>query len=142
CRMIPHEILKKIRQIEIRTNRIVTESAARGCPSRSTSATAKAFGSSRVHPAFAASAGGTPARRSFKSPLQFRRIARGVEDREHGEGIILDRKVDGVFLEAPETDFSRATTDHLKMSRIGSRPLQRQFHLQFEFPAQPRAFSF
>ena len=28
--MIPREILKKIRQIEIRTNRIVTESGARG----------------------------------------------------------------------------------------------------------------
>ena len=34
--MIPREILKKIRQIEIRTNRIVTESAERGCV-RSTS---------------------------------------------------------------------------------------------------------
>ena len=29
--MIPREILKKIRQIEIRTNGIVTELAARGC---------------------------------------------------------------------------------------------------------------
>jgi hypothetical protein len=29
--MIPREILKKIRQIELRTNRIVTASAARGC---------------------------------------------------------------------------------------------------------------
>jgi hypothetical protein len=29
--MIPREILKKIRQIEIRTNRVVTRSAARGC---------------------------------------------------------------------------------------------------------------
>ena len=29
--MIPREILKKIRQIELRTNRIVTDSAERGC---------------------------------------------------------------------------------------------------------------
>ena len=29
--MIPREILKKIRQIELRTNRIVTATAARGC---------------------------------------------------------------------------------------------------------------
>ena len=29
--MIPREILKKIRQIEIRTNRLVTELAERGC---------------------------------------------------------------------------------------------------------------
>jgi len=29
--MIPREILNKIRQIEIRTNRIVTGSAERGC---------------------------------------------------------------------------------------------------------------
>jgi len=38
--MIPREILKKIRQIELRTNRIVTESGERGCVrsiSRSTS---------------------------------------------------------------------------------------------------------
>jgi hypothetical protein len=35
--MIPREILKKIRQIEIRTNRVVTGFSERGCPSRSTS---------------------------------------------------------------------------------------------------------
>jgi len=38
--MIPREILKKTRQIEIRTNRIVTKFAERGCvhsTSRSTS---------------------------------------------------------------------------------------------------------
>jgi hypothetical protein len=38
--MIPREILKKIRQIEIRTNRVVTGSSERGCvrsTSRSTS---------------------------------------------------------------------------------------------------------
>jgi hypothetical protein len=29
--MIPREILKKIRQIELRTNRIVTEFSERGC---------------------------------------------------------------------------------------------------------------
>ncbi len=29
--MIPREILKKVRQIELRTNRLVTESAERGC---------------------------------------------------------------------------------------------------------------
>jgi hypothetical protein len=34
--MIPREILKKIRQIEIRTNRVVTASSDRGCV-RSTS---------------------------------------------------------------------------------------------------------
>ena len=33
--MIPREILKKNRQIEIRTNRVVTTSSERGCPSRS-----------------------------------------------------------------------------------------------------------
>ena len=39
--MIPREILKKIRQIELRTNRIVTGSVERGCvqsTSRSTPA--------------------------------------------------------------------------------------------------------
>ena len=43
--MIPREILKKIRQIELRTNRIVTRSAGRGCvaeASRSTPAISNA----------------------------------------------------------------------------------------------------
>jgi hypothetical protein len=44
--MIPREILKKIRQIELRTNRIVTDSAERGCvrsTSRSTPDISNAF---------------------------------------------------------------------------------------------------
>ncbi len=43
--MIPREILKKIRQIELRTNRIVTASSERGCvaeTSRSTPAISNA----------------------------------------------------------------------------------------------------
>jgi hypothetical protein len=42
--MIPHEILKKIRQIELRTNRLVARSAERGCV-RSTSRSTREFSS-------------------------------------------------------------------------------------------------
>ena len=41
--MIPREILKKIRQIEIRTHRLVTEFAARGCLSWVAQATSVCF---------------------------------------------------------------------------------------------------
>ncbi len=60
--MIPRELLKKIRTIELRTNRIVTE---------------------------------TLADFSFQPSPQFRRIPRAVENRQDGENIIFDRKVDG-----------------------------------------------
>src|SRR5947208_2262566 len=59
--MILREILKKIRQIEIHANRIVRESAERGCPSRSAFAWARAFGSSRKRPSIEAATGETPA---------------------------------------------------------------------------------
>jgi hypothetical protein len=42
--MIPREILKKIRQIEIRTNRLVTELAERGCLQIPTGSRPKAQG--------------------------------------------------------------------------------------------------
>jgi len=77
--MIPREILKKIWQIELRTNRIVTGSAQRGCPSRSTSALASPLESSPVHPPIEAAAGGTPALHSLQPPPQFRRIPRAAE---------------------------------------------------------------
>jgi hypothetical protein len=63
--MIPREILKKIRQIELRTNRIVTGLAERGGPSRSTSAASGDFEILRAHPANAAAAGETPALRQL-----------------------------------------------------------------------------
>jgi len=91
--MIPREILKKIRQIETRTNRIVTDSAARGCPSRSTSATAKAFESSCALRSIAATAGETPALLSLQPPPQFRRIPRAVPDGNHLHFTVL--RVDG-----------------------------------------------
>jgi hypothetical protein len=47
----------------MRTNRLVSASSERGCPSRSTSAMAGAFEISHPHPAIAAAAGGTPALR-------------------------------------------------------------------------------
>ncbi len=49
--MIPREILKKIRQIELRTNRLVNESTERGCvqsTSRSTSDISNTFANRRV----------------------------------------------------------------------------------------------
>ena len=99
--MIPREILKKIRQIELRTNRIVTLLApgARLCEPQHSRIAESQSSSGRVLSGKAA-AGRRPALRSFEPLLQFQRIARGVKDGKHGEGIILDREVAGVFLEA------------------------------------------
>jgi hypothetical protein len=79
---------------------------------------------------------------SFQPLLQFRRIARTVEYSKHGKCPVLDGKVNGVFLEAPQTDSSGAATHGLKYSWIGQRPLQRGFHFKFEFFTQPDALRF
>ncbi len=101
--MIPREILKKIRQIELRTNRIVTEALA-GI--------------------------------SFQPSPQFRRIPRAVENRQNGENIIFDRKIDGVFLEPPQANSLCASAHSLKKFRICQRTLKRRFHFQLEFFAE------
>lgn len=107
--MIPREILKKIRQIEIRTNRIVTETLAGA---------------------------------SLQAPFQHHRVARGVENREHGKHVVLDREVNGVFFEAAEANFSSTTTRALKTFRVGQRTFERELYLQFEFPTESGAFVF
>ena len=61
--MIPREILKKILQIELRTNRFMTESAEHGCPSRSMSAASGGFEILRAPSAIAAAVAGTAALR-------------------------------------------------------------------------------
>ena len=47
--MIPREILKKIRQIELRTNRLVTGSAAGGCVRRTSRSTPESSGAPTNH---------------------------------------------------------------------------------------------
>ena len=79
---------------------------------------------------------------SFESLLQFRRVARGVENRKHCKDVILDREVDGVFFESSEANLLCASANSLKMTRVGHRPLERQLHFQFELAPQPRTFSF
>jgi hypothetical protein len=79
---------------------------------------------------------------SFKPSLQFHRIARGVKNGEHGEGIILDREVDGVFLESSEANLLCASTNRLKMPRVGQCSFESQLHLQFEFAPESGTLSF
>ena len=82
--MIPREILKKIRQIERRTNRLVTGSAdgARLCEPQHTRMTDNQNNFGRV-PVGEAAAGRRPALRSFQPSPQFRRIPRTVPDRKN-----------------------------------------------------------
>ena len=70
---------------------------------------------------------------SLQSPLQFRRMARGVENGKHGEGIVFDREVNGIFLEPAQANFPRASANALKKFRVGQCPLEGQLHFQFEF---------
>jgi hypothetical protein len=107
--MIPREILKKIRQIELRTNRIVTETLA-------------GF--------------------SFQPSPQFRRIPRAMKNGKDGKDIILDGKIEGVFLEPAQTNSLGAPTHFLKKLRISQRTLKRRFHFQFEFLAKSGTLAF
>jgi len=97
--MIPREILKKIRQSEIRTNRIVTGFAAgaRLCEPRNSRIAQSRRSSQHVLPGEVA-AGRRPALRSFQPPAQFCRIPCAVKDgnyNHHGR-IIEQCEVDGI----------------------------------------------
>jgi len=107
--MIPREILKKIRQIKLRTNRIVTETLAGW---------------------------------SFQPSPQFRRIPRAVKNRQDGENIVFNRKVDGIFIEPAQTNSLCASANPLEKFRIGQRTLKRRFYLQFEFFSKSSALAF
>jgi hypothetical protein len=141
--MIPLDILKKIRQIELRTNRLVTEFApgARLCEPQHFRIACNQNPSERALSGQAA-AGHRPALRSFEPPLQFRRITRGVKNGELSKGIVFDREVDGVFLEASEANLLCASANPLKMTGSGHRPLESQPHLQFEFAPESGTLSF
>src|SRR5688572_21503409 len=97
--MIPREILKKIRQIELRTNRIVTEFAtgARLCEPQH-SRFSENVENSELFLSCTAAAGGTPALRSFQPSPQIRRIPRIVPDGADNDlrGFGFDYKKDGI----------------------------------------------
>ena len=101
--MIPREILKKIRQIELRTNRIVTGFApgAQLCEPQHFRI-AKSRRCSEHVLAGEAAAGRRPALRSFQPPPQFRRIPRAMPDSNH-------------------FNFGVSLVDH-EVNRIGPRP--------------------
>jgi len=107
--MIPREILKKIRQIEIRTNRLVTETLM-SC--------------------------------SFQLPAKFRRIPRAMENRQNGESIIFEGKVNVVFGEPAQPNLSRPAPHLLKKFRIGLCSLQRSLHLQGKLASESGLFTF
>jgi hypothetical protein len=114
----------------------------RGCPSRSTSALVRALESLQDRTPIEAAAGKTLALRLLQPSVEFCRIARGVEERKHSEHVILDCKVNGVFVESPETNLLRPATDSLKMTRIGQRTPKRNFHFQLKLAAKSRASRF
>ena len=89
--MIPREILKKIRQIELRTNRLVNETLA-GC--------------------------------SLQSLLECRGVSRSVKHRQDGEGVLLDREVDAVFVEPAKTNLARATANFAEHFRACLRSIK------------------
>ena len=97
--MIPREILKKIRQIELRTNRIVTEAVAgaRLCePQPARFANNQNNFESVLYCEVAA--GRRPALRSLQPSPQFRRIPRTVPDRKNFNFAMfhIDREVNRV----------------------------------------------
>ena len=81
-RMIPREILKKIRQIELRTNRIVTGSADGGCVRRTSRSTPEFSNALTNHPALRLGLRPQPlsGKKSLQPSPQFRRIPRTVPD--------------------------------------------------------------
>jgi hypothetical protein len=97
--MIPREILKKIRQIELRTNRIVTGSAGGGCVRRTSRSTPEFSNAPTNHHALRL--GLRPQPRSGKisfEPLPQRvGIPAGMPDGEHTNFIAFDPEINSVF---------------------------------------------
>jgi hypothetical protein len=79
---------------------------------------------------------------SRQASAQFRWIPRAVENRKDGKGIVFDRKMDGVFPEAAQANFLRASTHPLKKFWIGQRTAERTFYFQLEFFAKSGPFRF
>ena len=109
--MIPREILKKIRQIELRTNRSVTGFApgARLCEPQHCRWSEGVENSERLFHVQAA-AGRRPALRSLQPPPQFRRIPRAVPNGETTLTLIISTCV-------VDTSY-RTTYRHTKMITI------------------------
>ncbi len=138
--MIPREILKNIRQIDLRTNRIVTESAERGCPSRSTSTLVRTLESSQDLLPIEAAAGGTPALRLFQPPAQFRRIPRVVPDgadnyfRDCG----FDYKKNGIRPRFRKSGFAGQPADHAKSFRVFTNDFEKGAQVAGKSLTDPR----
>ena len=98
--MIPREILKKIRQIELRTNRLVTGSADGGCVHRTSRSTPEFSNAPTNHHALRLGLRPQPlsGKESLQPPPQFRRIPRTVPDRKNFNFAMfhIDREVNRV----------------------------------------------
>src|SRR5476651_1842597 len=140
--MIPREILKKIRQIELRTNLIVTESAAGArALARFIVRTPVA---SKANPALNSIR--TLKRRerrapsiSFQPSPQFRRFPRAIENRHNTDVVRLDVKVDAVTMK-PFEQFRLACfpAGKTKAFRGFQNCLNDVIDFSLEFITQPR----
>jgi len=79
---------------------------------------------------------------SSNSPVEFGRISCAVKNGNDGKCLVLDGKIEGVFLKATEADFLRATAHPLKMPGIYQRALERRLHFQLKLVTEPRALRF
>jgi hypothetical protein len=133
--VIPREILKKIRQNVIRTNRIVTEFVERGCV-RSTSRSTPDISNAPTN-RHALRLGLRPQpRSSFQPPAQLRRIPRAVENRSHVGGIQFNRIIDAVFTKSLESCFVSRRRGEAKAFRGFQNLLERCVNFDSKFVAQ------
>ena len=136
--MIPREILKKIRQIEIRTNRVVSGFAERGCPSRSTSIAVGDSDTSRARCARGRAAGETPALRSLQPPAQFFGVASAVKNRDDADEMRLNGEIDAVTDEDFNSDLVNGLAREGKSFRVLKDAGKCRVNFGFKSVAQTR----
>ena len=138
--MIPREILKKIRQIELRTYCLVTGFAAgaRVCDPQHSR---MAYSRNNFKRAMSgeAAAGHRPALRSFQPPPQLRRLSRAIENRNDADVVGLGVKVDAVAMKSPQQScLARIPAGQAKAFRGFQNFLNDQVDFSLEFITQPR----
>ncbi len=117
--MIPRETLKKIRQIELRTNRLVTTFAAgaRLCEPQH-SRIAKSRRSSGHVLSGESAAGRRPALRLFQPPPQFLGVARAVKDRNDADEMQFNGEIDAVTFKDFDSCFPNGFVGEEKSFRV------------------------
>ena len=139
--MIPREILKKIRQIELRTNRSVTGFApgARLCEPQHSRIT---YGCNSSEGALSgeAAAGHRPALRLFQPSPQFRRIPRVVPEGadNYFRACGFDCKKDGIWPRFRKSGFAGQPADHAKSFRVSTNDFEKSVQVAGKSLSYPR----